>query len=191
MDLKRFDNQCVRLTTASGEVYEGVVSYCCKDYVFHEYGQDQEALLLVPVLFYKNDIADIVSLEDAKGPFGHFSEKYGLLEKNCLEWGTDMIEEVFDTEDDIQILRMLACMNDNFQSLMERAVDGMAPWRLGSSTVQSKEEEDEQGYIYMEELENMLHTLVKYNRDDEVVKEAKGLLERIEEGMAHRRKRRE
>ena len=62
---------------------------------------------------------------------------------------------------------------------------------VGSSTVQSKEEEDEQGYIYMEELENMLHTLVKYNRDDEVVKEAKGLLERIEEFMAHRRKRRE
>ena len=117
MNLKSFDDKCVKITTISGEVYEGIVSYCGKNYVYHEYGQNEEALLLVPILFYKSDIADIVSLEDVNGPFGHFSDRYGLLEEKCLDWGTDLIEEVFDSEDDIQISRMLLCMNDNFHKV--------------------------------------------------------------------------
>lgn len=180
MDLKRFDNQCVRITTTTGEVFEGVVSYCNREYVFHEYGYDQEALHLVPVLLCKDDIAGVESLENVNGPYGHFSEKYGFLEKKCLEWGTDMIEEVFDSEDDIQQLRMLACLNDNFQSLTERTVEGMAPWRLKNGMSEPKEENNEQGPIYKGELEKMLHTLVKYSENDEVVKEAKELLERFE-----------
>ena len=65
MDLKRFDNQCVRITTTTGEVFEGVVSYCNREYVFHEYGYDQEALHLVPVLLCKDDIAGGRSNPDA------------------------------------------------------------------------------------------------------------------------------
>ena len=53
MNLKNFDDKCVKITTATGEVYEGIVSYCGKEYVFHEYGQNQEALLLVPIIIYK------------------------------------------------------------------------------------------------------------------------------------------
>ena len=95
MDLKSFDDKCVRITTDLGEVFEGVVSYCGEDYVFHEYGQNQEALFLTPIIFYRDNIADIVSLEDVEGPFGHYSEEYGLLEEKCLEWGTDMFEDFF------------------------------------------------------------------------------------------------
>lgn len=183
MNLKSFDDNCVRIITDSGETYEGTASYLGEEYVFHEYGQCQEALLLNPILFYKDDIVRVISLEDVNGPFGHFSEKFGLLEKKCLEWGTDLIEEVFDSDDDIQILRMLACMNDHFQALKERVVRGMAPWRSAGSTVQAQDEEDEQGPIYLGELEKMLGSLVKYNGNDEVVKEAKAFLERIEEAF--------
>ena len=205
MDLKCFDNQCIRITTVSGEIYEGIVSYCSKEYVFHEYGQEEEALLLVPILLYKGDIADIVSLENAEGPYGHFSEKYGLLEMKCLEWGTDLIEEVFETEDDEQILRMLACMKDHFPSLMERAVSGPAPWRSAdgdgrtgefAKDVRDREivvedpgknekyEEDEQGPVYLEELEKMLMTLVKYSGSEEVVREAKEFQSRLAAELA-------
>jgi len=179
MDLKSFDDKCVRILTASGEVYEGIVSYCDHEYVFHEYGYDQEALHLTPMLFYKNDIVSAISLENVDGPFGHYSEKYGLLEKKCLEWGSDLIEEVLESEDDIQILRMLACMKDHLRSLAARAVPGMAPWRSGKSILRSEEDENEPGPVYMGELENMLGTLVKYNENDEVVREAKALLERL------------
>ncbi len=179
MNLKIFDSKCVQITTASGEVYEGIVSYCSEEYVFHEYGCHQEALYLTPILFYKDDILDVVSLEEVNGPFGHYSEKYGLLEKKCLEWGTDMMEEVFDSEDDIQILRMLICINDNFKSLTDRAVPGMAPWRSGSGISQSEDAENETGPVYLGELENMLNTLVKYSSNSEVVNEAKTMLERL------------
>ena len=134
---------------------------------------------LTPIVFYKNDILRVISLEDVNGPFGHYSEKYGLLEKKCLEWGTDLIEEVLDSEDDSQILRMLACMKDNFQTLADRAVPGIAPWRSGISLSESEEDENEQGPVYMGELENMLSTLVKYSENEEVVNEAKNLLDRF------------
>ncbi len=179
MNLDKFDGKCVRVITASGEVFEGIASYESEEYAFHEYGRDQEALNLTPILFFKNDILSVTSLEDVNGPFGHYSEKYGLLEKMCLEWGTDMIEEVLDTEDSSQVLRMLACMKDNFQTLLDRGVPGLAPWRRGMSISKSEDDENEQGPVYLGELENMLRTLVKYNEDKEVVKEAKGLLEQL------------
>ena len=160
MDLECYDGKCVRITTVWGEIFEGVVSYDDKEYAFHEYG-------------------NIVSLEDVNGPYGHFSEKYGLLEMKCLLWGTDFMEEVFDSEDDEQILRMLDCMKDNFQSLMDRAVSGMAPWRSGISMSESDDDESEQGPVYLGELDKMLNTLVKYSGNDKVVKEAEGLLARL------------
>ena len=179
MDLGSFDNKCVRIVTVSGEVYEGVVSFDDKEYAFHEYGHDQEALRLTPIIFYKDDILSVTSLEDVDGPFGHYSERYGLLEKQCLKWGTDMIEEVLDSENDTQILRMLACMKDNIQTLADRAVPGMAPWRSGKSVSESEDDENRQGPVYLGELEKMLSTLVKYNRNAEVVKAAGSLLERL------------
>jgi hypothetical protein len=157
-NLRDFDNKCVRITDTSGDVYEGIASYFDREYVFHEYGCNQEALCLTPIMFYKNDISSVINLEDTTGPFGHYSEKYGLLERTCLDGGTDLIGEIFDLDDDDSILRMLLCINDSFQSLTGRAVPEP---------------------IYLGELENMLDTLVKYNKDDRVVNEAKNLLERF------------
>ncbi len=179
MDLRIYDDKCVRILTASGEGYEGIVSYCGREYVFHEYGCDQEALLLTPMLFYQDDIVSVISLEDVDGPFGHYSEKYGLLEKKCLEWGTDMMEEVLSSEDNTQILRMLACMKDALPALAARAVPGMTPWRSGNSMSGAEEDENEPGPVYRGELEDMLGTLVKHNGNEEVVREAGELLERL------------
>ena len=122
MNIRDFDNKCVRITDVSGDVYEGIASYFNSEYVFHEYGCDQEALYLTPVLFYKDDISSVVSLEGTNGPFGHYSEKYGLLERTCLDGGTDLIGEVFDSDEDDRILRLLYCMSDSFQSLTDGVV---------------------------------------------------------------------
>ena len=181
MNLKKFDEKCVRITAFSGDVYEGVVSYLGEEYVFHEYGRNEEALLLVPILFCKSDITRIVSLEEVNGPFGHFSDRYGLLEKKCLEWGTDLMEEVFDSENDIRIHRMLTCMNDNFHLLADRTILGMAPWRFESDTPISEDDEHEQGPVYLGELEKMLASLVKHNGNDDVIREATVLQKRLKE----------
>ncbi len=179
MKLNQFDGKCVRIITTWGEVFEGVASYDDREYAFHEYGHDEEALHVTPIIFYKSQILSVISMENVNGPFGHYSEKYGLLEMKCLEWGTDMIEEVFDSEDDDQILRMLACMNDHFRELADRAVPGMAPWRSGIYVPESEDDENELGPVYLGELEKMLSTLVKYNENEEIVHEAKDLLEQF------------
>ena len=179
MKLKDFDNKCVRITTVTGEVFEGIVSYCSEEYVFHEYCCSQDALYLTPILFCRDDISDITSLEHVSGPFGHYSEKYGLLEKKCLHWGTDMIEEVFESDDDDQKLRMLVCMNDNYQSLTDRAVSGMAPWRSDSVALNPENDENEPGPVYLGELEEMLNSLVRYSPSKDVAEEATRLLSRL------------
>ena len=180
MDLRFFDNKCVRIIDTSGEVYEGTASYLGREYVFHEYGRDQEALCLTPIMFCENDISSVVSLEDVNGPFGHYSEKYGLLERTCLESGTDLIGEILDSDDDIQILRMLDCINDSFKLLADRAVPGMALWRSGMS-MKAEESENGNETVYLGELENMLGSLVIYNKNSRVVSKAKDLLNRISE----------
>ena len=81
MNLAAFDGKCVRIVTAWGEVFEGVASYDDKEYAFHEYGHDQEALHLTPIILFQDDILCVISLENVNGPFGHYSEKYGLLER--------------------------------------------------------------------------------------------------------------
>ena len=174
MNLKEYDDKCVRITTSSGEVYEGVVSYCSKEYVMHEYGENREALQLIPILLYKDEILSITSLEEVNGGFGHYSEAYGLLELKCLEWGTDMIEEVFESEDDIQIGRMLKCMSDHFQSLANRAVSAKALWSFGNNI-----SDEEYGPVYVEDMRDMLESLIKYNKNDEVIEQAKDFLERF------------
>ncbi|MBP3891592.1 MAG: hypothetical protein J6D29_05410 [Solobacterium sp.] len=168
MNLKEFDQQCVRITTTDGEVYEGIVSFDSAEYVYHEYGRKEEALRMTPLLFYKRDIANIKSLEEVNGPYGHYSEKYGLFEKKCFDWGTDLIEEVLDCEDDIQIYRMLLYMDDHFPLLIERA-------NATEDTLK-----DEQGPIDLEDLKKMLHSLIKYNQNSSVLEEAKHLLTRLE-----------
>ena len=175
MNLKNFDNKCVRITTVDGEVFEGIVSYLSREYVNHEYGKDEEVLNLTPILFGKSEIALVESLEEVEGPFGHYSEKYGLLERKCLDWGSDMIEEVLECEDDIQILRMLECLNDNLDEVVKRAVPGVAPWRLDSIPVEAKADENETGPIYLGEMERMLDELVKYSSNEKISKEAKDL----------------
>ena len=56
MNLANYDGKCVRIITTWGEVFEGVVSYDDREYAFHEYGHDEEALRLTPILFYRNEI---------------------------------------------------------------------------------------------------------------------------------------
>ena len=175
MNLKNFDNKCVRITTVDGEVFEGIVSYLSREYVNHEYGKDEAALNLTPILFGKSEIALVESLEEVEGPFGHYSEKYGLLERKCLHWGSDMIEEVLECEDDIQILRMLECLKDNLEEIALRAVPGQAPWRLGNGVTEEEDDEDKQGPIYLGEMERVLDELIKYNNNEKIAREAKKL----------------
>lgn len=74
-----------------------------------------------------------------------FSDKYGLLEESLIESGMVMIDEILTSEDDISINRLLLCIEDKINSF-------------------SKKDK--------EELFKLLDTFIKYNDDDNNVKEA-------------------
>ena len=74
-----------------------------------------------------------------------FSDKYGLLEESLIESGMDMVDEVLTSEDDISINRLLLCLEDKIKSL-------------------SKSDRDE--------LVKILDVFIKYNNNENNVKEA-------------------
>ena len=104
MNLKKYDNKCVQITYVDGKTYEGMCQYNCNEYCFHEFGVDEECLEMLCTLFYKSGIKKIVSLEKHHGPYGKFTEKYGELEKSIIESGNDMIEEAFESEEQVVLL---------------------------------------------------------------------------------------
>lgn len=120
MNLKKYDNKCVRIKCIDGKIYEGICSYDFRDYCFHEYGKDEEALEILHFLFYKSDIEKIESLENVNGPFGRFSEPFGEIEKETVK-DFDLLEQALDDEENEHIYRILLCLEKN--ELNEKIID--------------------------------------------------------------------
>ena len=120
MKLSKFDNKCIRLEDIFGDVYEGVCSYNNRDYNMHEYGKDEECLQMSHIIFFKSLIKNVSSLENVSGPYGNFSSKYGKLEEDVIEPDLDLVEEVFDSEEDISIIRLLYCLEDKIDSIEDK-----------------------------------------------------------------------
>lgn len=110
MNLKRYDNKCIRLVDGLGDIYEGVARHDSRDYNFHEYGKDEESIQMSYTIFFKSFIKKIDIIDS-------FSDKYGLLEESLIESGMDMVDEVLTSEDDISINRLLLCLEDKIKSL--------------------------------------------------------------------------
>ena len=110
MNLKRYDNKCIRLVDGLGDIFEGVARYDSRDYNFHEYGKDEESIQMSNTIFFKSFIRKIDIIDS-------FSDKYGLLEESLIESGMDMVDEVLTSEDDISINRLLLCLEDKIKSL--------------------------------------------------------------------------
>ncbi len=116
MKLSKFDGQCVQIEDNSGDLFEGYCSYNSAEYNEHEFGNDEEGLELPGILFFKSDIRKVTSLEDHQGPYGKFTSSYGKLEEMIVEDGVDMIDEVFYSEEQEHIYRLLLCMENHLKS---------------------------------------------------------------------------
>ncbi len=112
VDLKEFDEKCVRITDRWGDVFEGICSYNSDEYDEHEFGRAEESLQILNFLFYKSDINKIESLEDHTGPFGRFLDPFGKLEELTVEDGIDSINDVLFDEDEEHVLRLLRCLGE-------------------------------------------------------------------------------
>ncbi len=111
MNLKRYNNKCVKITCVDGKIYEGICCYDSPEYCFHEFGREEEALEILHFLFYKSDILKIRSLENHHGPYGKFTEKYGEIEKDTVD-DMDLLEQALEDEEDEHIYRILLCLEE-------------------------------------------------------------------------------
>lgn len=136
MNIKKYDNKLVRITDIFNEEYEGICSYNNKDYNYHEYAKNEESLVIEYIMFFKSLIKKVEEIND-------FSDKYGHLEEIVVEDGNDIIEEVFDSEEDIHILRLLHYIKDNTSKINDK--DGLI---------------------------KLLENLVKYNENENIINEA-------------------
>ena len=139
MKLRKYDNKLVRIKCIDGNEYEGLCCHNSADYDYHEFGRDEDSLQMVCFIFYKSDIIDIKIIDK-------FSDKYGTLEKEIYESGIDFIDEVFESEEDEHIIRLLLYIKD-------------------LDDIKDKEE-----------LNKLLEKLVKYNDNERIVELAKELL---------------
>ena len=144
MNLKKYDEKLVRISCIDGKDYEGICYYNSNEYNYHEYGVDEDGLQIACFLFYKSDIKKVVLLDN-------FSDKYGLIEKEAFEDGIDLIEEIFEREEDEHIYRMLLYIKDH----------------LSNCNVEK------------DKLIKLLDILIKYNEDERVIKESKNIKNKL------------
>ena len=111
MDLRKYDEKPLRLTAADGEVYEGIGMYCDEEYCWHEYGRQEPCIQIVNYLFFPQDIISVEDLSGRPGPYGGFSAPWGLVEEQNVRDGADSIQDVLESDEPVDVLRMLACLD--------------------------------------------------------------------------------
>ncbi|MBR4262682.1 MAG: hypothetical protein IKQ35_04900 [Bacilli bacterium] len=151
-NLGKYDDKKILLEDIFGDKYEGICIHNNIDYNEHEYGVSEESIQLSHIIFYKSIIKDIKIVND-------FSNKYGKLEEVVVESGLDLIDEVFEGEEDISIYRLLFCIEDNLSVFKDNK----------------------------QELMKLLEYLIKYNKNNNIIEETKIIINKINEDTNDRK----
>ena len=121
MNLKKYDNKCVKILDIFGYEYEGNCVFNSIDYDEHEFGKKEESLQILNYLFFKNDIKKITILESG------FVDNYGTLEKEIVKEGIDDIINAIEYEDNDHTCRIIRCIKesklDNKGEIIKRVKD--------------------------------------------------------------------
>jgi hypothetical protein len=114
MNIKKYDNKLIRLKDFLGDIYEGECTYSDKDCTEFMYGVAEESLKISCCLFYKSTIKEIEEIKE-------YSNDYGYLEEVITE-DIDLIEEVFELEDNNEIYRVLLYIQDKHIPITEELI---------------------------------------------------------------------
>lgn len=63
MDLSKYDQKYIRLTDIYGETLTGRASYGVRDFLMHEYGEDEDGIFIGNCLIYNSQIASVEEIE--------------------------------------------------------------------------------------------------------------------------------
>ncbi len=116
MELSRFEEKRCRITTDFGNVFEGVCRYYDSGYMMHEYGIDEDALIMGAFLLPASQIEKAEELEE-EGPWGGYSGPWGQLEETAAADGPLCVAEVLTWEEDETAIRMMRLLKEDVSGL--------------------------------------------------------------------------
>ena len=113
MNILDFDNKKVRIKCIDGNTYEGIAEYYSSEYNEHEYGNDEESLMILNIIFYKNDILKIELIDS-------YTEEYGLAEESLVLETFCEVEDILYEEDKEMRTRIIKCLKDNINKVEDK-----------------------------------------------------------------------
>ena len=106
MNLKKYDNKCVRIIDTDDNIFEGNCIFNSKEYNEHEYGMNEDSLQILNISFYKSYIKSIEILKELK------KDEYTMLEELIVNSDKDFIDDALDMCNEIEKERLMLCINN-------------------------------------------------------------------------------
>ena len=106
MNLKKYDNKCVRIIDTDDNIFEGNCIFNSKEYNEHEYGMNEDSLQILNISFYKSYIKSIEILKELR------KDEYTMLEELIVDYDKDFLDDTLDMCNEIEKERLMLCINN-------------------------------------------------------------------------------
>jgi len=106
MNLKKYDNKCVRIIDTDDNIFEGNCIFNSKEYNEHEYGMNEDSLQILNISFYKSYIKSIEILKELR------KDEYTMLEELIVNSDKDFLDDALDMCNEIEKERLMLCINN-------------------------------------------------------------------------------
>ena len=110
MKLSKYNDKRVRIIDIKDDIYEGIVFHNSLEYNQHEFGFDKESLQMGCLIFFKDDIKKINTIDK-------YSNKYSKLEEDVFNDGMDLIDEILYGEEEEHVYRLLTYIKDHIDKI--------------------------------------------------------------------------
>ena len=106
MNLKKYDNKCVRIIDTDDNIFEGNCIFNSIEYNEHEYGMNEDSLQILNISFYKSYIKSIEILKELR------KDEYTMLEELIVDSDKDFLDDALDMCNEIEKERLMLCINN-------------------------------------------------------------------------------
>ena len=106
MNLKKYDNKCVRIIDTDDNIFEGNCIFNSREYNEHEYGMNEDSLQILNISFYKSYIKIIEILKELR------KDEYTMLEELIVDSDKDFLDDALDMCNEIEKERLMLCINN-------------------------------------------------------------------------------
>ena len=106
MNLKKYDNKCVRIIDTDDNIFEGNCIFNSREYNEHEYGMNEDSLQILNISFYKSYIKSIEIIKELR------KNEYTMLEELIVDSDKDFLDDALDMCNEIEKERLMLCINN-------------------------------------------------------------------------------